>query len=227
MGLMDVKLRLTGNKKWDIDMDNVGRIKIAEGADKLALQVARSVMNQNVFSGFINTPVTNISAVNMRFHLDNLKRNLILLTNEISASFNGYMVYKSIDGINFERLFNFIIMKNFIDEEVENERVYFYGFSTVINNIEGEISNVVSVKPTRDSKRQRFYISANYFVQEGDGRILFFLKNKRFFSSAELLDRVINISVVNDKQDPRKFDIQVKVSNLAGSISDLTLNLGG
>lgn len=227
MGLQDIKLRLTENKKWDLDMDNVGRLKIVSGSDKLALQVAKAVMNHGVFSSMLNVPIDNVSVREVNVRLNILKRTQILMTNEFPNSIQGYKIYKSTDGLNFSSITNFIIQRKFVDEAVENEQSYFYAFTTIENDIESELGEVIEVKPTRDTSRKNFYLVSNALVQEDDGRIIFLFKFKRTFSASELLDSIIETSLIKDIKEPRAIGLRVKVANIARSYSDLTLKLGG
>lgn len=228
MALRAIKLRLRSSGKWDFDLDNAGRLKVATGSDKLAIQIARAVMNQTVFNDLINVPVTNVYTDTINTNLKIMKSVQILMTNEIPNIFEGYHIYKSLDGLDYNLLTSTLIEKSFIDENVENEKEYFYRFTQTEDGIESDVVSTISVRPTRDSLRQNIYILGNVLVQEDDNRIIFMFRNKRTFSAAELLDSVQGIEIVKGTQEePRLLKIRVRVMNLAKSISDLTLNLGG
>ncbi len=227
MALKGIKLRLRSNGRWDLDLDNIGKIKTVTGSDKLAIQVARAVMNSSVLGGFINTPVTDISGERIVSNLSRFKNSQILMTNEIPATFQGYKIYKSLDAINYKLLTPVIIEKIFIDEEVRNDIQYFYGFTMIEDDIESDIFGITPVRPTKDTSLQNIYILGNIMIEEGNGRIIFRFRNKREFSSAELLDKIQGVEVIKGTpEEPRLVQIRVRISNLARRISDLTLRLG-
>jgi len=226
MGLLDVKLRLKQNGKWDLWMDNAGRISTVEKSDKLALQAIRSVMNRTVFSGFINTAFVSLKSIIISNALETLRRIQIVLTNEVPDNLDGFHIYKSLDGLNFQRINPVMVLQKFIDEDVKNGREYFYGFTTVMNGVESDIFNTISVIPTKDTSRKDFFLLNYVLVQEDDGRIIFYFKNKRKFDASELLDKVKEVRLETDKNDPRKVMVKIVLVNLAKSSSDLTINLG-
>ena len=227
MGLMGVQTRLTATGKWDIAKDNLGRIKTVIGSNKLILQVARAVMNSNVFNNMINQKSTqpNISLISTI--LAQFRSSQVDLTNELPSDLDGYNIYKGSDGVNYSPLLSYTVNNEITDKDVTNGVPVYYYFTSVQNGIESSPFYALQVTPSANIQSQDIFVNPSVLVEEGNGQIVFNFLSLRTFDSRELLDVVDQIFANIDTADPRKLALKIKFSNLAKNILDLSGNSTG
>lgn len=101
-GLKDVRVIASAGFRYDLVLTPAGRIDFVMGADKLIVQCLHAVYNQEVLGTIINIPVEAISGTIFMDRLNALRMNQYLQTHLEDPTVQGFNIYRSKDGFEFE-----------------------------------------------------------------------------------------------------------------------------
>lgn len=221
-GLKDVKVRRSG-MGYDLDISPHGRIQYVMGADKLITQCIRAVMNSEIFSSLINFPVGELRADGIERSLSSLKFSQVLQTYTEKINVKGFIIYKSIDGLNFSQLTRIPISRDFIDRS-ENEVEVFYDIHPYYDTGEGTTVASFRARATSSPRRRRIFIFDTVVAIEGDNMIIFKFLLPRKFLADEILDSVEFVDVREGK-DPRSLSIQIGIRSYGKTLPTISLEV--
>ena len=234
---VDLKVELPGDtrKKATLQLSPTGDIQVVDGAQKLASQIMRAVINDNAISqSLINTKIGSTKLINTLIVqiLRNFKQTQVSDVRASDPDFSGYKIYRKASGTNdsYVQVSTDPIVWRFIDTELINGTSYDYGITRITGDIfESAFIDTYTVTPTQFSNRISTTVGGQTVCTPGDKQVIFYVDYNRKFKASELLEKIINIEVRQDPTEPRQYIVSVVVENFLGnkvSVASKRFNLG-
>jgi hypothetical protein len=141
--------------------------------------------------------------------------------NGQDTSLAGYKLYRKSAGTNdtFVEVSNNIIQWQFSDTLLTNNVEYTYGLLKVYNNNTTGSAYVdkIDIMPSKTLADQQVIIGNSGVFISSDATVTVFTDYVLYFNRSELLNNIIDIDTVQDKLEPRKYSVLVKVEDMAGN----------
>lgn len=218
----DVKVVLphSGTFKSTLSLSPGGDIQLITGRNKLIVQLVRAILNEKTFSkGVANSKtsqtkqvrslITSILRSFRNVQLEYVRRN--------DPDMLGFSVYRRAAGTteDFVRISNKAITDLFIDENVFNDHTYTYGIAKLFKGmLESKFVDILDITPSASPYKLMVVSGSATSIISGDKKATIYVDGNRQFKKSELLQDILNISVVQSNVDPRKLSINIEIKNL-------------
>ena len=208
--------------KSTISLSPSGDIQLITGRDKLVTQMVRAIVNESVFNG--NVLNSNISSQrSLQALVTNVFRNFrsrqAKYVNANDPDLTGYSVWRKAAGSDTEyvRVSTRAVTWKYVDSNLENGTEYSYGLSRIYKDtFESQFIETFIAKPTAFAKNQE-WLTGNYFsAAPGDKTVTIYVDYNHQFKATEILNKIVDITTIQDSIDPRKWIIHVQVEDYLG-----------
>jgi hypothetical protein len=210
-----------------------GDIQVTTGMEKLASQILRIIVNDNL----INSNILNSSNVRslkalLTMQLSRFRQAQIDMTNRADPNLMGFNIYRyaGLLGQNsFRKISNEAVQYSFSDSNLSNGITYTYGVKKVyMSGVESDIVEKLDATPTAFLHQQEYVIGQFFTVKPISKGATVYVDYNRTFKTEELLDSITGIAVSQDTNEPRKYIISITGKTLEGtqvSLSSKKLSL--
>jgi hypothetical protein len=218
--------------KLTLALTPTGDIDLVQQRSKLAEQLIRAIVNDSaVASGFeLNSATFSPKYINLFVNniLRQFRQTQIDSTNRVDTSLLGYSIVRA-GGIaptpGFYPITSATVRSTYTDTGLTNGLSYTYGIKKVYSTfIESAIIEQITATPSQFSKNQNHVIGQYFTVFQGNGQVTLYIDYNHTFSKAELLEKIEDITINVDPQEPRKYFVNVVVKDLYGNKVSLSSN---
>lgn len=219
--------------KGTLLLSPTGDLTFVGGKSKLLTQLARALMNEQV-----NLPL-NAQGVAPReiktlvtLILRSFRQTQISQLNAINPDFVGYSIYRRGGPIGFTgdtsdtftKVSRDPITHIFTDVGLENGIAYAYGFTQVLKDgTESPMVEQLSLIPSQFLSKQTVVIGSYIVGVPTNKRVTIYANTNRLYRQSELLDDITQILVYRDSAEPRRFAVEVSLTNVLGSKLSLAI----
>jgi len=218
----------SSGEKNTLYLTSNGDISVCSGREKLITQMIRAIVNDNtVLRNIINsTAVTTrqiFTLVNLI--LRNFKGTQVDEVNSIDTTFSGYYFYRKAAGTNdsYVKITKTITTSMFSDSSVTNGTTYQYGLTRVnLNVLESNFVDSFTATPTAVTANRKIYFGNSSICIENNNKVDFYVIYNDTVQRAELLNNILAIIPYQDSTEPRKFNVNISISDLSDNLVDIS-----
>jgi len=207
-----------------INLSPTGDIRLITGRDKLITQMLRALVSKSVFTdGVINS--TSDSLRNIRALVVNTFRkfrsNQINYVQESDPDLTGFAIYRKAAGSDdsYAKVSGNGVTNKFTDTGLENGKTYSYATTRVFKNIfETQFVDTTDITPSSFTKNLTIVSKSAACFISGNGQVEIYVDFRKRFKASELLNKILEVQVIQDSVEPRKYAVQVKIEDVRGSL---------
>jgi hypothetical protein len=229
----DVVDAATDVGKATLSLSPTGDLQLVNGKDKLAVQLARAIMNERV-----NVPLNEFGVTDRQIKtlilviLRNYKKIQVESVNSVDPAFIGFNVYRKGGPVSFigDTSDTFVKVSNdpvthiFTDTGLQNGFSYEYAISRMFKGgAEGPPLEQMVIAPSQFLTKQKTVIGARLTGEPGDGSITLYVDTNRRYFKSELLSASKAIRVMQSVIDPRRWIIEVEIVTVLGTLLSLSI----
>ena len=216
-----------------ISLSPTGDIQVVNGKDKLAVQIARSLVNESV-----DVPINEYGVTSRQLStlisliLRKYKSNQVDETNRIDTNFLGYNIYRksdpttlSVDSSDtFTKISKDPVVHKFVDTGLSNGTTYNYRISKQLKRgFEGPSIEQINITPSQRTADHRVVIGTNLTGVSGDQSATLYVNTNRLYFKEELMGSIVSIDSERSEEDPRRWNIEVEITTLNGDLLSLSI----
>jgi len=221
----DLKITKKDEGKVTLSLSYTGDLQLITGEDKLLAQLLRAVVNDETSERVMNAQIpTRLVTAYVNLILRFFRQTQIDYTKKVDANLSGFVFYKkaSAEDDAYSQISNRPVQWKFQDTNLENGITCDYAASKIYNDVfETSYVDKISIAPSRVS--QTIIIGNSVVAVSGDESVTFYVNFNKKFKQSELLDKIISIDPKIDDQEPRKYSVDIKVMNLLGNYSNISI----
>ena len=223
---LKIKSPVEAGEKATLVLNERGDLALVGGAEKLAEQLMRAIVNDNGLS----TQVMNsfMSARNLQILINlilrNFRQNQLDVVNNADPNFSGYAIYRLNSGSNttYTKISPNYVTYKFSDTNLTNGVEYKYALTKAYSNFESAFTETIAATPSAFTSRQEVVIGTDVVAMPGNGVIDFYVVFNPKFMGSELLQDILKLEVVQDGAEPRRYTANVVVQDVRGSQNAIT-----
>jgi hypothetical protein len=217
-----VTLPTTTGQKSTLALSPTGNLQLVTGKDKLITQIVHAVVNDQTLSGImINSPVGDIRAIKSTIFaiLRQFRETQLSYTRQSDPDLSGFSIWRKDAGNDedFARISNMGVQFKFVDTNVLNGNTYVYGVSKVYKStVETKFVDMITIGPSAFVSSQTVVLGSCCFAMNLNRQVIIYVDYNKYFKASEILNTIVDVQVLQDSVEPRKYAINIKLENLLG-----------
>lgn len=210
-------------EKVSLSLSPTGDLQVIEGTEKLAEQIMRALVNdQSILLKTLNSKTVTARSLTTLFTLimRSFKTNQATEVNRLDDSLSGFSIYRKAVGIDegFTKISVENVIFKYEDTEVQNGVEYTYGIAKVYGNAyTSEFVDQFTVKPSKFQEDKKIQIGTETVVMPDDGIVTLYVDYNRRYRGSEIFDKVLSLNVVQDRNEPRRYIVNIYVQDYNGN----------
>lgn len=212
----------TNTQKATLALSPTGDLLLVSGHDKLCEQILRAIANDSALGGGVLNKPTSVKNLRtlVTMILRTFRQNQIIETKKMDPDFDGFGFFRKASGTSadYTRVSGGPVVYKFVDTNLEDNVIYDYGITKMYNGVfESNFVEKLSITPTSFLDTEEIVVGNSVIALPESRQITFYVDYNRTFLASEILDTIVSISIEQDQQEPRKFTIQVLVTDYSGN----------
>lgn len=219
-------------QKATVALSPTGDIQLVSGRDKLVTQMVRAIVNENVFTGdVINSNISSDRAMKALIVnvFRNFRANQIKYVNASDPDLSGYSVWRKAAGSteDYVRVSSRAVTSKYIDTGLTNGQQYIYGISRIYQDVfETNFIDTFTATPTGFASKQEWIVGSVYSALPGDSNVTIYVAYNLQFMASELLEKILDIQVMQSTTEPRRWIIYVQIEDFLGAPVNISALVG-
>lgn len=215
----DLRVRYKPTRlRFGLELDESGSLMLATGKEKLARQLARTVVNEPIRSSLVKARTDMEIETLVTGALDRFRTGQVNFTRNNIRNLVGWALFEQRSDGSYIRIDEGPIQETFVHRNQDNAIPNAYAIKAVFNDgtIRSGADDTFIAIPSGLTKNQKWIIRSRVAVLPESKRVKFYMLTNRKFDKDELLEKIRGVKISRGT-DPRQVTIKIDVQTLAGS----------